>query len=326
MRGQIGTRRLIAVASIVGLVAGFLAVLALVAARADASDNVDCPASTTSYKWDANVLKGLNTGQSASKTIDGETFTVTKVAGPDPFVDDSFTWSATTQVGEVIVKGGVDSTVQTYSPPASADGSALHPPLNSGEQPPTISHVVWCGAWDEPTTTTLAPTTTTTVAPTTTTTIDPPTTTTTEAPTTTTTVPPTTTTEAPTTTTTVPPTTTTEAPTTTTTVPPTTTTTVAPTTTSTIGKSTTTTTVGHDSTTSTEVAGATATLPPTTTAGTRGAIAGTHGSAAAGDPTTAAAPGGSLPFTGSNPFGLTAVALALLAGGAILVVRRRRSA
>jgi LPXTG-motif cell wall-anchored protein len=156
------------------------------------------------------------------------------------------------------------------------------------------------------TTTTSTSTTTTTCPPTTTTTV--PETTTTAAPTTTTTVPETTTTAAPTTTTTVPETTTTAAPTTTTTVPETTTT---------VGETTTvvngTTTIFTTTTTQPE----TTTTTPITQQGNTVPIV---------NQTTTSAPGaGNLPRTGSSSGIAVFFGLSCIAGGALMLIRRRRN-
>ena len=55
-------------------------------------NNISCPDGSTQYKADTNVLQGLSTGQSKSFTINGKTFTVTKILGTHPFEDDSFDW------------------------------------------------------------------------------------------------------------------------------------------------------------------------------------------------------------------------------------------
>ena len=160
---------------------------------------------------------------------------------------DGGPWTSTRPISAVVVKGGPNSVITSYSPPATSGSfSNAGLPLVGSGNVPDVSNVQFCASTTPP-----PSTTTTTIAPTTTST-----TTTTVAPTTTST---TTTTVAPTTTTT-----TTVAPTTTTTTtvaPTTTTTTVAPTTTST----TTTVAATTTSTTTTTVVPTTST-PPTSAA------------------------------------------------------------
>jgi LPXTG-motif cell wall-anchored protein len=145
--------------------------------------------------------------------------------------------------------------------------------------------------------------------------------------------PTTTTTAAPTTTTTAAPTTTTTAaPTTTTTAAPTTTTTAAPTTTTTAAPTTTTTAPRTTTTTAPPVIVTTTTAPPTTT--TQPVLALTPEPEVSPTvavapttvaPTTTAAPGPVLAFTGSNTTNNLLVAMVLIGlGGFLLFVSRRR--
>jgi LPXTG-motif cell wall-anchored protein len=164
-------------------------------------------------------------------------------------------------------------------------------------------------------------TTTTTSTTTTTTTTSTSTTTTTEA-TTTTTVPVTTTTEATTTTTTTAPVTTTTEATTTTTIPDTTTTTVPDTTTTTIPDTTTTqgptTTVLGTTTifTTTTTAAPTTTTPVTNLGSTVPTVV---------NQTTTIPAATSLPRTGTSSGYAVFFGLSCIAGGALLLIRRRRN-
>jgi LPXTG-motif cell wall-anchored protein len=136
-------RRLNVFFGLAALVVGMLGgVFALLEPAAQAS-NIGCPQGTSEYKVDANPLAGLSNGQSAPFTVSGVTFTFTKVAGPAPFVDDTFDFASSAAVSTVLVKGGDDTNVYNYDP-AVTSGSALHPPLNGGDEAPTISHVVFC--------------------------------------------------------------------------------------------------------------------------------------------------------------------------------------
>jgi hypothetical protein len=180
----IGKRRARIALSLGVLAVGLLGSTAIVlGAPAGASDNLSCPQGTTEYTVNTNPLNGLSVGESASFTVNGQTFTFTKVAGPDPFADDTFDFTSTIAVSVVFVKGGVDTNTYTFVP-AATSGSGLHPPLNDGGQAPTISHVSFCAGEEQATTTTSASTTTvpdtTTTVPDTTTTV-PDTTTTIEA-------------------------------------------------------------------------------------------------------------------------------------------------
>jgi len=235
----------------------------VLSAPAGASDNLSCPQGTTEYKVASNPLNGLSAGESASFTVNGETFTFTKVVGPDPFGDDTFDFTSTIAVGVVFVKGGVDTNTYNFVP-AATSGSGLHPPLNSGDQAPVISHVVFCVGGEPATTTTSTVPATTSTVPATTSTVPE---TTSTVPETTSTVPETTST-VPETTSTVPETTST-VPETTSTVPETTST--VPETTSTVPEETTSTLPE----TTTTIEAATSTLPPTTTTTIGGA--GLHG-------------------------------------------------
>ncbi|MDQ1454578.1 MAG: hypothetical protein QOH28_198 [Actinomycetota bacterium] len=261
---------------------------------AGASDNLSCPQGTTEYTVNSNPLNGLSVGESASFTVNGQTFTFTKVAGPDPFADDTFDFTSTIAVSVVFVKGGVDTNTYTFVP-AATSGSGLHPPLNGGGQAPTISHVSFCTGGEQPTTTTSSSTTT---VPDTTTSV----------PDTTTTVPDTTT-SVPDTTTSVPDTTTT-VPDTTTSVPDTTTTIEAAT--STLPSSTTTTIRGS---------GSTATTAPGQTSTTVRAQA----LPAATSTTPPSSSSTSLPFTGSQTFAEIIFALSCIIAGGLTVFGRRKS-
>ena len=292
----------------------------VLSAPAGASDNLSCPQGTTEYKVASNPLNGLSVGESASFTVNGETFTFTKVVGPDPFGDDTFDFTSTIAVSVVFVKGGVDTNTYNFVP-AATSGSGLHPPLNGGEQAPVISHVVFCiGAQDGTTTTSTVPATTSTVPETTSTVPE----TTSTVPETTSTVPETTST-VPETTSTVPETTST-VPETTSTVPETT----VPETTSTVPEETTSTVPE----TTTTIEGATSTLPPTTTTtiGEQGSTVPdptTTTIRSEGIPVTTTTPpsstSGSLPFTGSQTLAEIMFALSCIAGGGLAVFGRRKS-
>jgi hypothetical protein len=298
------------------LTSSALALFAL--APAGASDNLSCPSGSTEFKVATNPLNGLSNGQSADFTINGQTFTITKVAGPDPFEDDTFNFTSTAAVVEVLVKGGVDTNVYAFNP-AATSGNGLHPPLTSGGQAPVISHVSFCVADGAVTTTTTAPATTTSSSTSTSTstsstsTSSSSTSTSTTQPVTTTSIPPTSTsTSTSTSTTTFIPTTTTEQPTTTSIAAEGSTTTEAPTSTTTTEPST---------TTSLQVEGNTS----TTIFGTTTTSLGTEGSTVAPTTTTVAASGSTLPFTGGETFPLLWFGITAVAGGAMLVRRRVRA-
>jgi hypothetical protein len=54
-------------------------------------------------------------------------------------------WSSSgATVHAVLVKGGPDSHLYAYNPPAATADQGLHSPLNSGGQVPEISHFVFC--------------------------------------------------------------------------------------------------------------------------------------------------------------------------------------
>jgi len=123
----------------VGLIGGGAVVLSNAAGAAGTT----CPQGTTEYKVDANPISGLALGESASFVVNGQTFTFTKVTGPDPFEDDTFDFTSSIPVTDALVKGGTDAIDYQYDP-AATSGTFLHPPLNGGGQPPTISHVSFC--------------------------------------------------------------------------------------------------------------------------------------------------------------------------------------
>jgi hypothetical protein len=306
----IGKRRARIALGLGVLAVGLLGSTAIVlGAPAGASDNLSCPQGTTEYTVNTNPLNGLSVGESASFTVNAETFTFTKVAGPDPFADDTFDFTSTIAVSVVLVKGGVDTNTYTFVP-AATSGDGLHPPLNSGGESPTISHVSFCTGGEQATTTTTSASTTT--VPVTTTSVP---VTTTSVPVTTTSVPDTTTT-VPVTTTTVPVTTTT-VPVTTTTVPVTTTT--VPVTTTTIEAATS--TLPSSSTTTIRGSGSTATTAPGQTSTTVRA----QGLPAATSTTPPSSSSTSLPFTGSQTFAELIFALSCIIAGGLTVFGRRKS-
>ena len=193
------------------------------------------------------------------------------------------TFSSSSAVSSVIVKGGNDWVIATFSPPQSSGtfSNAALPEVGQGNIP-DVSNVQFCGLVGSATTT--------------------------EAPTTTTTEPPTTTSEAPTTTTTSTSTTTT-VPATTTTAAALTTTTLAPTTT----------TLGPTTTTAPTVTtgGASATTSPTTTTTTTRAAGVTATSVVVGGVST------TLPRTGAPSIPMVIVGLILIAAGLALTLISR---
>jgi LPXTG-motif cell wall-anchored protein len=328
MSPRIGARRLNIVLSLGVLLLGTLGgTFAVFQTAAQASVNLSCPQGTTEYKVDGNPLNGLSNGESAQFTVNGETFTFTKVVGPSPFEDDTFDFTSTIAVSVVYVKGGVDTNEYDYAPPATS-GSGLHPPLNGGGEAPAISHVTFC-VGGSGTTTTTVPETTTTVGDTTTTVGE----TTTTVGETTTTVPDETTTTVGETTTTVPDETTTTVGETTTTVPDETTTTVPDETTTTVDETTTTlgeqgstTTVPEETTTtfgeqgSTTIFTTTSTQPQSTSTTPVTGEGGTIPTA-----TTPVTVPGSLPRTGSGSAFAAMLGMSCVAAGMLLIARRRRS-
>src|SRR4051812_15352820 len=133
MSPRLGRARLKVVIGLLALVTGMLGgAFALFEPAAQASVNLSCPQGTSEYKVDGNPLNGLSNGESAQFTVSGVTFTFTKVAGPAPFVDDTFDFTSTIAVSTVFVKGGVPTNVYDYDP-AVTSGSGLQPPLNGGD-------------------------------------------------------------------------------------------------------------------------------------------------------------------------------------------------
>jgi hypothetical protein len=267
----------------VGLIGGTAVVLGNAAGAA----NVNCPQGTTEYKVDGNPLNGLSLGQSAPFTVNGQTFTFTKVTGPSPFLDDTFDFTSTVPVTVALVKGGADTNVYNYDPAVTTD-TFLHPPLNGGEQSPAISHVSFCIGDNEQTTTSSSTSTSTSTSSSTTSTV-PETSSSTES--------------------------TTSTSTTTSTVPETSSSTESTTSTSTTpvgdqGSTTSTDPTTSSTTTSTQPAGivaeGTTTIPASTTT-------------AAPVSTTA------LPLTGSRTLAELAFALSCVVGGGLLVIRRRKA-
>jgi LPXTG-motif cell wall-anchored protein len=316
MTSLIGARRRNALLGLAVLITGTLGGTFAVfgtAAQAE-SVNPSCPAGTTEYKVDGNPLNGLSNGESQQFTVNGQTFTFTKVVGPSPFEDDTFDFTSTIAVSVVFVKGGVDANEYDYAPPTTS-GSGLHPPLNSGGQAPAISHVTFCTGGGS-TTTTVGETTTT--AGETTTTVPEETTTTVGE--TTTTVPEETTTTVGETTTTVPEETTTTVGETTTTVPEETTTTVPEETTTTLGEQGSTTTVPE--TTSTFGEQGSTTIFTTTTQAQSTTTLGEQGGPVPTTVTPVTVPG-RLPRTGSGSAFAAMLGMSLVAAGVLLVARRR---
>jgi hypothetical protein len=314
MSPRLGRARLKVVIGLAALVTGMLGgALALFEPAAQASVNLSCPQGTSEYKVDGNPLQGLSNGESAQFTVSGVTFTITKVAGADPFVDDTFDFTSTIAVSTVFVKGGLPTNVYDYDP-AVTSGSGLHPPLNGGGEAPAISHLVFCIGTPGTTTTTAPSTSTSTTVPqTTTSTTVPQTTTSTTVPqtTTSTTVPQTTTS------TTVPQTTTTTVPeeTTTTTVPESTTTTVP--------EETTTTTVPEETTTSTTVVHGSTTIVTTSTDPTTTTVHEQGSTVPSSTTPRTVAPTGTLPFTGSGSAVAAMFGILCIAAGALLLASKR---
>jgi LPXTG-motif cell wall-anchored protein len=301
MSPRVGARRRLKVVSGLGvLVLGMLGgTFAVLEPAAQASNNLACPQGTSEYKVDGNPLNGLSNGQSAQFTVNGVTFTFTKVAGSAPFTDDTFDFTSSVAVSAALVKGGEDTNVYSYDP-AVTSGSGLHPPINGGEQAPAISHVTFC-VGGSGTTTTTAPSST-------------------SSSTTTSTVPNSTSTS-----------TTVAQTTTSTTVPETTTSTTVPETTTTISEqgSTTTSTVPETTTSTTEVHGSTTILTTTTTEPETtttlheqgGTVPTTILSTTTTEPVTVP---GTLPRTGSTSAGAAFFGLLCITAGALLVLGRRK--
>ncbi|MDQ1511069.1 MAG: hypothetical protein QOG50_2913 [Actinomycetota bacterium] len=327
MSPRIGARRLNVVIGLAALVMGMLGgAFALFGATAQAA-NLSCPSGTSEYKVDGNVLQGLSNGESAQFTVSGVTFTFTKVVGPDPFGDDTFDFTSTTAVSAALVKGGEDTNVYNYDP-AVTSGSALHPPINGGNEAPTISHVTFCiGTPDTTTTSSTVPDSSTSTS--TTTTVPDNTSTSTSTSTTSTTVPDNTSTSTSTTSTS---TSTTSTSTTSTTVPESTTTTS----TTVPDETTTSTTVPHETTTSTTHPDESTTTPTTVKSATTIVTTTTQGDT----PTTLREQGGTVPTTSTTepvPVTVTSTlprtgadsALAALFGlscvvaGGLLMIRKR---
>lgn len=132
MSAGIGRRRARVALGLGVLSVGLLGSTAIFLLPAGASDNPSCPQGTTEIKVDANPLSGLSVGESASFAVDGQTFTFTKVTGPDPFEDDTFDFTSTIAVSDVFVKGGTGALEYPFDP-AATSGSTLHPPLNGIE-------------------------------------------------------------------------------------------------------------------------------------------------------------------------------------------------
>src|SRR5580765_5152201 len=107
MSPRLGRARLKVVIGLAALVTGMLGGgFALFESAAQASVNLSCPQGTSEYKVDGNPLNGLSNGESAQFTVNGVTFTFTKVAGPAPFVDDTFDFTSSVAVSAALVKGG----------------------------------------------------------------------------------------------------------------------------------------------------------------------------------------------------------------------------
>lgn len=170
MSPRLGRARLKVVIALAVLIVGMLSgALALFQPAAQAASvNSSCPQGTSEYKIDSNPIAGLSNGESAQFTVSGVTFTITKVAGPAPFGDDTFDFTSTIAVSVVFVKGGEPTNVYNYDP-AATSGSGLHPPLNGGGQAPAISHLAFCIGAQGTTTTSTVPEETTTSTSTTTT-------------------------------------------------------------------------------------------------------------------------------------------------------------
>lgn len=136
------------------ITAGFLAVLLSMAAvlatpaipgsatpPANPGGHEECPAGTVQlakFNWDKDsssyVPEGANTGG------------VSLGAGAD---DESVSWTATTLVSKIVVKGGPDAVVETVQPAALAGSftNANLPPVGGGPNPqiPGISNIKFCG-------------------------------------------------------------------------------------------------------------------------------------------------------------------------------------
>src|SRR5258705_11951245 len=124
MSPRLGRARLKVVIGLAALVTGMLGgAFALFEPAAQASVNLSCPQGTTEYKVDGNPLNGMSNGESKPFTVNGQTFTFTKVAGSSPFEDDTFDFTSTIAVSVVYAKGGEDTNESDYAPP---------PPIGSG--------------------------------------------------------------------------------------------------------------------------------------------------------------------------------------------------
>ena len=90
MSRRLGARRrarVIAVGATALMGAGLFAVFG---PMAGATGNTDCPDYHVELKVDTNPIAGLAVGESKSFTVNGYTFTFTKVTGPSPFENDVY--------------------------------------------------------------------------------------------------------------------------------------------------------------------------------------------------------------------------------------------
>jgi hypothetical protein len=115
-------------------------VVLLVSAPAYAVDpefvagNPTCPVGTIEFKLDFTPASGVYDDPNSNLVI-----TIQRV---DDAIGQVFNWSSNLGIDVVIVKGGPNANVYTYSPEASGD-SLLHAPLN-GDKYYGISHVSFC--------------------------------------------------------------------------------------------------------------------------------------------------------------------------------------
>jgi len=290
---------------VLALLGAVLIVAGVLRTTAGKPDSSDCPAGTTLV---------------AKFNFVGGSYVFEKPAGNETVVTitggaaTGGSWSSAQAISAVVVKGGPNAVVTSYSPAATSGtfSNAGLPPVGSGNLP-DVSHLEFCGGGSGNTTTTAASTTSTTGTATTTTTT---TTTTSSTSTTTPTVP----------TTTAPATTTTVAIAATTTVPQQpTTTTAAPATTTTVAATTTeadspTTTVASAATTTPGEPSPSTTLPAGATTSTTGGRAGSAVATSTTMVPVRGEPDAELPRTGAPSLPLIALGLVLVTTGAALAI------
>jgi hypothetical protein len=124
----------VALASIVIAVVVFATVSAGAVDPVFTEGNPKCPAGTTEFKIDG---QGFSNGQKSQGPI---TITISNFNGQTA----TFDWSSNIGVDQVIVKGGDNANVYTYSPESTGD-TGLHTPFNqSSGQNYGLSHVSFC--------------------------------------------------------------------------------------------------------------------------------------------------------------------------------------